>query len=102
MDLFVYGTLMADDLVAQLTGQRLRKDVAVLDGYRKEVAPDAYPRLILDPAGRVHGFLLRDVGADALRAFDRYEDEGHLYRRTTVTVTVGGLRQAAMTYVRLP
>jgi gamma-glutamylcyclotransferase (GGCT)/AIG2-like uncharacterized protein YtfP len=103
MNLFVYGTLMADVLVVQLTGHLYAKEAAILDGYRKETPPNGYPRVIPDPAARVEGFLLRGVGRQALAVLDRYEDEGRLYRRTAVTVTMrGGHRRAAMTYVGLP
>lgn len=102
MDLFVYGTLMDDDLVVQLTGHRFRKDAAVLDGYRKLVAFQEYPQILPSPGSRVDGFVLRGVSEHALQALDRYEGEGRLYKRTNVVVEINGRKALAMTYVGIP
>jgi gamma-glutamylcyclotransferase (GGCT)/AIG2-like uncharacterized protein YtfP len=102
MDLFVYGTLMDDDLVARLIGRRLRKEAAALPGYRKLAPAGNYPYIVSDAAASVTGFLLRGLDAAALAALDRYEDEGRLYRRTQVVVTVAGTPRPAMTYVGIP
>lgn len=99
MQLFVYGTLMDDARVAELTGRCFRKQPAVLRGYRKNASPLGYPYIVPDTNGVVDGCLLRDVTAVALQSFDRYEDEGRLYRRTEVEVEVGGRMEPAMTYV---
>lgn len=107
VSVFVYGTLLDDALVECLTGRRFRKTPAVLRGYRKIAPRDGYPYIVPDPTGVVRGCVLNAVDAEALRRFDRYEDEGHLYRRTSVAVTiteagVGETRQLAMTYVGIP
>ena len=99
MKLFVYGTLMDDARVAELTGQRFRKQPAALRGYRRLPSGHGYPYVVPEAGGVVDGFLLRDVTAEALRAFDRYEEEGRYYRRTEVEVEVAGRRESAMTYV---
>ena len=101
MNLFVYGTLMDDALVARLTGQRFRKEPAALHGYRKVLPAGGYPYIVTDARGVVDGFVLREVGTAALRAFDRYEDEGRLYRRTVVVVNIGGREEHVWTYVGL-
>lgn len=97
--LFVYGTLLDDGLVELLTGRRFARAPAVLHGYRKEMLPAGYPRIVADPAGRVQGSLLLDVDAQALAALDRYEQEGVLYRRAPVTVESCGRRLPAVAYV---
>ncbi len=99
MTLFVYGTLMDDALVAELIGQRLRKQPAVLAGYRKLVRSGGYPCVVPDDSAQVQGCVLYDVDAESLCAFDRYEDEGRLYRRANVIVSVGGRRQRAFAYI---
>jgi Gamma-glutamyl cyclotransferase, AIG2-like len=43
--------------------------------------------------------LLDDVDADALRALDAYEDEGRLYRRLAVSVSVDGRPTGCHAYV---
>ena len=98
VNLFVYGTLMDDTLVAALIGRGFRKEAAVLSGYRKMTPAGGYPYITPDASGVVEGFLLRDVDAEALRVFDGYEDEGRLYRRTEVIVSVGGREERAMVY----
>jgi gamma-glutamylcyclotransferase (GGCT)/AIG2-like uncharacterized protein YtfP len=97
--LFVYGTLMEDDVVAELTGQCFRKEAAVLAGYRRVVPDGGFPFIVPETDGVVEGFLLHDVDEEAMCALDRYEDEGRLYRRTAVVVSSGGRQQSCMTYV---
>jgi gamma-glutamylcyclotransferase (GGCT)/AIG2-like uncharacterized protein YtfP len=99
MNLFVYGTLMNDALVVEVTGRRLAKEPAALQGYRKVQPADGYPYITPEAGGVVDGFLLRGLDAAALRALDRYEDEGQLYRRIEVVVTVGDDPVPAMAYV---
>ena len=99
--LFVYGTLMDDALVVTLTGRRFVKESAVLVGYRKLMPDGGYPFIAPEAGAVVEGFLLRDLDAAALRALDRYEDEGRLYRRTAVVVSTTARQEACMTYVGL-
>jgi len=101
MDLFVYGTLMDDALVVELTGRSFRIERAQLPGYRRIMPEGDYPYIVPDPAETVEGLVLRDVDEQALRAFDVYEDE-RLYLRREVTVTIAGARQACIAYVRRP
>jgi len=100
--LFVYGTLTDDGLVFELTGRRFQTEPGVLPGYRKIVPTVGYPYIVADANGTVDGLMLRDVDTEALGRFDSYEDEGRLYRRTEVAVTVAGGQELAMTYVGIP
>jgi len=97
--LFVYGTLMDDALVFELTGRRFRTAPATLNGFRKVSPRLGYPYVVVDPGGVVNGLALYDVDAEALRRFDVYEDEGRLYRRVEVAVTVAEREERALTYV---
>lgn len=99
VNLFVYGTLMDDELVVELTGRRFRKEAAVLVGYRRVQPEGGFPFIVPDSAAVVRGFLLYELDTEALRALDRYEDEGHLYRRTSAIVASGGREHSCMTYV---
>ena len=101
MDLFVYGTLMDDALVVELTGRSFRRERAQLPGFRKIMPEGDYPHIVPDPAQTVEGLVLRNVDDEALRAFDVYEDE-RLYLRREVTVTVAGNQQTCIVYVRRP
>lgn len=99
VDLFVYGSLLEDAVVVQVTGRRFPKRPAQLPGFRKHTPTDSYPYIVPDDDGMVDGFVLQRVDGDALRAFDEYEDEGRLYRRVEVTITVAGRPQHAFVYV---
>lgn len=99
VNLFVYGTLGDDALVRTLTGRRFRRENAVLRGYRKVVVGAPYPYVVPDPQAITYGSLLCDVDADALDALDRYEEEGHLYRRIDVVVDGPDGPIASATYV---
>ena len=99
MDLLVYGTLMDDALVVELTGRSFRKERARLPGYRKITPERDYAYIVPDPAQTVEGLVLRDVDDEALRAFDVYEDE-RLYLRREVTATIAGDQQTCIAYVR--
>ena len=99
MKLFVYGTLMDDALVVQLTGRRLAKRTARLHAFRRITAENGYPNIVPDIGAVVDGYLLCDVDTTALQAFDAYEEEGRLYRRTDVVVTSDGRATHAQAYV---
>lgn len=102
MQLFVYGTLMDRALVQQLTGRRFRTQAARLRGYRKVTPQNGYSYIVADSGETVEGIVLQDVDAVALRAFDAYEEEGRLYRRTAVVVIVNAQPMQAFAYVGIP
>lgn len=99
MDLFVYGSLLDDAVVVQVTGRRFPKRGAQLPGYRKHTPKGSYPYIVPDDDEIVEGFVLEEIDGRALQAFDEYEDEGRLYRRVEVTITVAGRPQRAFVYV---
>lgn len=99
VDLFVYGTLLDDALVERLAGRCFPKHTAQLAGYRKFTPAGEYPYIVADDDSTVEGALLCGVDSDALQAFDLYEDEGHLYRRVEVTVSLAGKPRCAFAYV---
>jgi len=97
--LFVYGTLMDPSCVERITGRRFPTRPATLHGWTRTIGRHGYP--VIDPAlgGWVEGRLLDDIDDDALRALDAYEDEGRLYRRQAVHVSVDGCSIACQAYV---
>ena len=99
MNLFVYGTLCDTALVRRLTGRIFTAETAILAGYRRFEPPGSYPYIVPDPTSEVPGYVLRGVDAAALRALDAYEEEGRLYRRLGVQVTVAGRLEAAQAYI---
>jgi gamma-glutamylcyclotransferase (GGCT)/AIG2-like uncharacterized protein YtfP len=98
VSLFVYGTLLNDALVRQLTGRVFPKRSATLDGFERIAPPGDYPYITHRAGARVEGCLLDGVDAASLARFDAYEGDG--YVRTTVEVTVGhGARVTCESYV---
>jgi len=97
--LFVYGTLLDDARVEAVTGRRFPRRPARLEDYERIAPTRGYPYIVARAGSVVDGALLEDVDAASLRALDRYEDEGRLYVRRTVTVVVDGARVACETYV---
>jgi gamma-glutamylcyclotransferase (GGCT)/AIG2-like uncharacterized protein YtfP len=97
--LFVYGTLMDPRCVERVAGRRFPTRPATLHGWTRSIGRHGYP--VIDPArgARVEGLLLDDVDDGALRALDAYEDEGRLYRRQAVYVSVDGCPIACQAYV---
>ncbi len=101
LNLFVYGTLCEAALVRRLTGRSFAMEAAVLSGYRRFEPPGSYAYITPDATSEVHGLVLRNIDAAALRAFDAYEEAGQLYRRVEVQVTVGAQIEAAQAYIGL-
>jgi gamma-glutamylcyclotransferase (GGCT)/AIG2-like uncharacterized protein YtfP len=99
VNLFVYGTLRDPAQVRRLTGRQFVTQPAVLRGYRRCEPPGSYAYITPDPSSEVHGQILRNVDAAAVQAFDAYEDEGRLYRRVAVWVTLAGGDEPAEAYV---
>ena len=100
--LFVYGTLTDPELLKAITGRFFQTRKAVLKGYRKIDPSYANPVLLPDPRHDVHGFVLLDVDEVSLQRLDRYEDEGHIYRRCKVRVWVENEQIEAYTYFGEP
>jgi gamma-glutamylcyclotransferase (GGCT)/AIG2-like uncharacterized protein YtfP len=98
VSLFVYGTLLNDDLVRQLTGRIFPKRAARLDGFARVEPPGGYPYITRRPGARVDGCLLEGVDAASLARFDAYEGDGYLRTALEVTVADGG-RIACESYV---
>lgn len=82
---FVYGTLMWEEVAHGVITGRYRKAPAVLHGYsRKWVRYEWYPGIVPDSDASVNGWIWFDVSADDLRRLDEFE--GDEYVRTQVTV----------------
>jgi len=97
--LFVYGTLMDESVLRSLTGRSFPGDEAELSGFERFTPDHGYPYIVPNPRAQVHGILLVGIDQAALAALDRYEEEGHLYHRCRVEVTVGWRRVSCETYV---
>lgn len=99
--LFVYGTLVDEDLVQRLVGRRLPWRPAVLEGYCRTLDPRiGYPVVHPLADSTVEGRLLDGVDARVLAALDAYE--GVQYRRVVVRVETDEGAVEAHMYVPAP
>ena len=99
VSLFVYGSLLSETRLSAVTGRRFPRRPARLDGFERIQPAQGYPYLVPKPGCHVDGLLVDDIDAASLRKLDAYEDEGRLYLRQPVWVSVGDERVAAETYV---
>lgn len=96
--LFVYGTLIQQDLLRRLLGKAPPAVDASLDHYRRyRLRGRAYPGIRYSHHDRVEGRLLAGLSVAQLRTLDHYE--GSEYRRVRVGVNTPEGRQSAWVYV---
>jgi gamma-glutamylcyclotransferase (GGCT)/AIG2-like uncharacterized protein YtfP len=98
--LFVYGTLMADEVLVALLGRAPARRQARIHGFvRGCVRGEAFPAVLRAGAEQsVDGLLIENLLPRELEALDFYEDEG--YERITIPVTTAdGTVVEAMMYL---
>lgn len=84
-DLFTYGSLMCEDIMAEVAGLRLGCTPAILAGYRRFLVKDEqYPGVIEAATGMVAGIVYHGLTPEAWSRLDRFE--GEMYDRRPVTV----------------
>lgn len=100
MDLFVYGTLMSQELMAAVAGPGpLHATAADLDGYlRQPVRNDVVPCIVEKRGATCHGILWRDLTAEQTRRLDAYEG-AFGYHLADVTLHVDGQGAQAKCYM---
>jgi len=98
-NLFIYGTLRKKTVTRVITGKTFPRNRAVLKGYKIFEQRTGFPYILKVKGGRVNGYILRDIDSTSLKKIDRYENEGTIYSRITVTVETGGETAEAYTYV---
>lgn len=97
-NLFIYGTLMFDDVWRQLTKNQYRKINAVLPEFiRLRVKNEDYPGIIPCTENTVSGELLFQVSASDIQLLDNFE--GEQYRREQVKVISDETEYYAETYI---
>ena len=99
---FAYGTLMCDEIMAEVSGVCPRPVPATLPGYRRlQVKAEPYPAVVPNTECRVDGIVYQDVPPAAWDRLDRFE--GEMYSREIVQVRLsGGSAVPAATYVLRP
>ena len=87
MNLFVYGTLMDEEIFQIVAGERPSSDQAVLHGYiRKQVIGEVYPAIAEKSGHQVAGTLYYHLTETALNRLDRFE--GDQYDRCSLEVSL--------------
>jgi len=98
-NIFVYGSLIFDEVWAAIASRQYRTQYATLEGYaRYRVKAETYPGLVRSPSGRVQGLVRMGVTVADVRKLDQFE--GDEYRRRPMWVTTGhGTQIRVETYV---
>ncbi len=98
-EIFVYGTLLNDEVLEIILEYIPVKHSARLDGYKRvKVRGENYPAILADKNSEVEGALITALSDIDLKRLDEYE--GGYYERIPVVVTMPGeVSQQCMTYV---
>ena len=100
--LFAYGTLICEDIMQAVSGQRKGFEAASLQHYeRRSVIEQPYPALIERADATVTGVVYRDISDDMWQRLDLFEGERFERRLVTVQLLDGGETEACV-YVLLP
>lgn len=84
-NVFVYGSLMFDDVWHRIVRHRYEKHAAVLSGYKRlSVKGENYPGLVKSFDSSVEGVVYFDVAAQDINRLDKFEGED--YKKIPVTV----------------
>jgi gamma-glutamylcyclotransferase (GGCT)/AIG2-like uncharacterized protein YtfP len=97
LPLFVYGTLLFDEVLEPLLGRLPASRPAKLEDHEARRLPGVpWPGLIEHHGGIVEGRLLVDLEDHEVMVLDEYEDD--YYELVAVVVSVGQTRLEATTY----
>lgn len=98
-DLFVYGSLLFDDVFRAVTGRSAVCEPAVLpDHARYRVRGASYPAVVPETGAETNGVVYAALDADTMAALDRFE--GDMYTRERVVVRLAaGQQRHVETYV---
>ncbi|MFT5726825.1 MAG: gamma-glutamylcyclotransferase (GGCT)/AIG2-like uncharacterized protein YtfP [Desulforhopalus sp.] len=84
-NLFTYGSLMCDDIMLHVSGERPSHQKARLNGFFcSQIHGETYPGIYSDVEHNVEGVLYFDVSQSALARLDCFE--GEYYQRNEITV----------------
>lgn len=102
MNLFAYGTLLDEEIMARVSGCRPARLPAILPGHRRHaLIGKAYPAVVRQEGCTVQGICYLNLPLRAWQALDLFEDE--MYERVPVRIiTDAGLTLSAETYLCRP
>ena len=84
-NLFVYGSLMFEEVWCQLLKGSFHKKAAILHDYQRlKVTGQYYPGIRKAPGSQVNGILIMHLNHKQLRLLDTFES--HYYKRKSVFV----------------
>jgi len=82
MNIFVYGTLMHDEVTLALVGKKFRKTPAVLKGYFvSKIANRAAPGMVVKKDTEARGFILSDVDEESIAVIDVWETNDYIAKQ---------------------
>ncbi|XP_022962549.1 AIG2-like protein D [Cucurbita moschata] len=97
---FVYGSLLADDIVRVLFGRVPQSFPAVLDGFHRfSIRERVYPAILPVEKKKVTGRVLLGVTSPELDILDIFEDVEYERRAVEVSLVDGSEKLTALTYV---
>ena len=98
LPLFVYGSLLSDEVVELVIGRVASSESAVLQDHAcYYVSGATFPGIIQEPGKATSGRLLLELSESEIQALDQYEDL--FYQRLGVRVRTSTGERAAMAYV---
>lgn len=84
-NIFVYGSLMFDDVWNRIVQHRYEKQAAVVSGYKRlSIKGESYPGLVTSFNSSVDGVLYLNVTAQDIKRLDKFE--GEYYKKIPVAV----------------
>ena len=90
MSRFVYGSLLAPEVLNALLGRVPDRTPATLPGYvRRRIKERVYPALYPDPGSQVDGEVLSGMSRRELAVLDWFEDEAYTLTKVDVTFDEG-------------
>lgn len=98
--LFVYGTLMFDEVRHRILSGHVEMVAAELRGYRRlSIRGEDYPAVVKSSLASVEGMLILDLADSAIRRLDRFEGEYYERRPVFVRISDSDVRTRCETYV---
>jgi gamma-glutamylcyclotransferase (GGCT)/AIG2-like uncharacterized protein YtfP len=99
--LFVYGTLMCEDIMREVSGCRLSSGTGTLKGYRRlRVKGEHYPAIVPDADSSVDGLVYQNVPEPAWERLDKFEGGMYAQQQVHITLSDGTLLAAAAFVVK--
>lgn len=84
-NLFVYGSLMNEEVLNSLVTGHFNRQSAILKGYRRvHVLRATYPAIFADQNAEVEGLVITNINSNQLAQLDDFE--GEFYCRSPVTI----------------